>query len=243
MRPNGKQASLASSARARSRAARASFSSRSSRRTGTARCWRSAARAATRRSGSARGSATSAGACCPWSRIRPRSRPGGATWPRRGSRRPSSCVEGRRVPDAAGDQRRLRPRLPRRREGGLRAALPAGSRQGRAGSARRRRQRALPSGDPGRLLAGPPGRSDPRERDGPARPRPRALRRAGLTGQVRPAGKTRPLPDLTHRVSHAQPVKKRDMSGARHQTCLWFAGVRPGRAATVRLPRKGGGPA
>ena len=219
MRPNGKQASLASSVRARLRAVRASFSSRSSRRTGIARCWRSAARVATRRSGSGRGFATSGGVCSPWSRIRPRSRPGGATWPRRGSRRPSSLLEGDAYADAAADRRRLRPRLPRRREGGLRAALPARSRQGRAGRARRRRQRALPSGDPGRLFAGPSGRSDPRERDGPARPRPRALHRPGLNGQCPPGRHV--LPTIAY---HAQRVKKR--------TCP-VPGTRPGSLAYV----------
>ena len=95
-----------------------------------ARCSRSAARAATRRSGSRRAPATSAGVCSRSSPIRPRSRPGGANIAEAGLEEMGRARRGRRVRDAAADRRRLRPRLPRRREGGLRGALPARARQG-----------------------------------------------------------------------------------------------------------------
>ena len=61
---------------------------------GTARCSRSAARAATRRSGSPRACGLSADTCSRSSTIRPRSKPGGRTSRRPGSRSGPSSIEG-----------------------------------------------------------------------------------------------------------------------------------------------------
>ncbi len=66
--------------------------------------------------------------------------------------------------------------------------------QGRAGRALRRRQRALPRGDAGRLLAGPAGRSDARVGHRSARPRARAQRRAAPAGHSPDGGLTDLLP-------------------------------------------------
>src|SRR5204862_2618021 len=74
--------------------------------------------------------------------------------------------------------RRLRRRLPGRREGRLRGALPARAREARARRAGRRRQRALARRDARRVLAGAPGGPLTPVRDRPARPGPRAVRHA-----------------------------------------------------------------
>ena len=76
MRRSARKASRESFGPARWRGRPGSSSSRSSRRRWTARCSRSEARAATRRSGSARASATSAGGSSRSKRIPPRWRPG-----------------------------------------------------------------------------------------------------------------------------------------------------------------------
>ena len=74
----------------------------------------------------------------------------------------------RRLRDAPADPGRLRPRLHRRGEGGLRAPLPAGPRQGRAGRPLRRGQRSLPRRSAGRVLAAP-GKPTRRWRASPSR--------------------------------------------------------------------------
>ena len=154
----------ASCARGRSRGRPASSSSRSSRRRPTARCSRSAARAATRRSGSPPASATSAAACSRSSTTRRRCEAWRRNIAEAGLERVGRARRGRRVRDAARDRRRLRRRLHRRREGRLRAAVRARARQGRAGRAVRRRQRALARRHARRVLAGAAGRPDARER-------------------------------------------------------------------------------
>ena len=119
--------SRASSGRARSRRTTGQFLFRSSPRRPTARCSSSAARAGIRPSGSPRACATWAVASSRSSTTRRRSRPGAPTSRRRPSRL-GRARPGRRLRDATRDRRRLRPRLPRRREG----ATTSGSSSSRA---------------------------------------------------------------------------------------------------------------
>ena len=105
---------------------RASSSSPSSRRRPTARCSRSAARAATRRSGSRAGVRASRRPRA-LARARPgaSSRPGGATSPTPGSRSGPSSSRATRSRRSREIDDVVRRRLPRRREGRLRAAVRA----------------------------------------------------------------------------------------------------------------------
>ena len=76
----------------------------------------------------------------------------------------AELVEGDAAETIPGDRRRVRRRLPRRREGGLRAALPGGPRKARAGRPGRRRQRALARGDARRVRRGPARTTPPSSR-------------------------------------------------------------------------------
>ena len=100
---------------------------------GRSRCSRSAARAATRRSGSPPARACSAGASSRSSTIRPSARRGATNIADAGLEEWAELVEGDAHATLARDGGRVRPRLPRRREGRLRGALRARAAAARAG--------------------------------------------------------------------------------------------------------------
>ena len=138
----------------------AASSSRSSRRRPTARCSRSVARAATRRSGSRRACAISAAACSRSSTTRARSRPGARNIAEAGLEEWAELVEG--------DARETLPEIDdvfdvvfldaEKDDYESLFALARGKVE--PGGALRRRQRALAPGSARAVLGGPAGRSD-----------------------------------------------------------------------------------
>ena len=152
----------------------AGFSSRSSRRRPTARCSRSAARAATRRSGSPPASATSAGASSRSSTTRARSRRGAANVEEAGLERVGRAARRRRARAPSADRGRVRRRVHRRGEGGLRGVFALARGKVEPGGLFVA-DNVLSHADPlAQYSAARTGRPDAAQRHRPARPRARA---------------------------------------------------------------------
>ena len=178
MPPSARQACRRCGARARSLRRQGAFSSPLRQHRQASRCSRSAARAATRRSGSLRERASSVDVSSRSSTIPQSARRGAPTLLDAGLEEWAELVEGDAHATLAATRGHVRPRLPRRGEGRLRGPLRSRPTVARAGRPRGCRQRPLACRDARGVLGRSSGRDVAFERHGPARPRPRAVGRA-----------------------------------------------------------------